>query len=67
MKMAYDDLEFSQKSFVFFTSWEGTHLKELKCLLINHIYNTSKDKKTWIKNWGVVSLKPTAKRGKDTI
>ena len=46
MKMAYDDLEFSQKSFIFFTSWEGTHLKELKSLLINNIYNTSKDKKS---------------------
>ena len=46
MKMAYDDLEFSQKSFIFFTSCEGTHLKELKCLLINHIYNTSRDKKS---------------------
>ena len=25
-----DDLEFSQRSFIFFTSWEGTHLKGIK-------------------------------------
>ena len=25
-----DDLEFSQHSFIFFTSWEGTHLKGIK-------------------------------------
>ena len=25
-----DDLEFSQQSFIFFTSWEGTHLKGIK-------------------------------------
>ena len=28
--MAYDDLEFSQQSFIFFTSCEGTHLKGIK-------------------------------------
>ena len=47
IKMAYDDLEFSQQSSIFFTSWEGTHLKELKCLSINHIYNTLRDKKSF--------------------
>ena len=25
-----DDLEFSQQSFIFFTSWEGTHLKGIE-------------------------------------
>ena len=25
-----DDLEFPQHSFIFFTSWEGTHLKGIK-------------------------------------
>ena len=25
-----DDLEFSQHSLIFFTSWEGTHLKGIK-------------------------------------
>ena len=72
--MAYDDLEFSQQSFIFFTSWEGTHLKGIK-IPVDKSYSQNKGTReeykeyiqgtrkvlTPIKKQDVVSLKPTGK------
>ena len=51
-----DDLEFSQRSFIFFTSWEGTYLKGINMPVDKSYLQYIEEQEkflTWIKNRSV--------------